>query len=65
MLYTTILSHGLSVCARTHYVTANGVRNGLEWPVHLIMKADVDPSRSAPRARKGGGVVDSCECPVI
>ena len=28
-VYVTIQSHGLSVGARTHYVTANGVRNGL------------------------------------
>ena len=27
--YVTIQSHGLSAGARTHYVTANGVRNGL------------------------------------
>ena len=27
--YVTIQSHGLSSGARTHYVTANGVRNGL------------------------------------
>ena len=26
----TIQSHGLSAGARTHYVTANGIRNGLE-----------------------------------
>ena len=29
-VYVTIQSHGLSAGARTHYVTANGVRNGLE-----------------------------------
>ena len=28
-VYVTIQSHGLSVGARTHYVNANGVRNGL------------------------------------
>ena len=28
-VYVTIQSHGLSAGARTHYVTANGVRNGL------------------------------------
>ena len=27
--YVTIQSHGFSADARTHYVTANGVRNGL------------------------------------
>ena len=27
-VYVTIQSHGLSAGARTHYVTANGVRNG-------------------------------------
>ena len=28
-VYVTIQGHGLSAGARTHYVTANGVRNGL------------------------------------
>ena len=28
-VYETIQSHGLSAGAQTHYVTANGVRNGL------------------------------------
>ena len=28
-VYVTIQSHGLSAGARTHYVIANGVRNGL------------------------------------
>ena len=28
-VYVTIQSHGLSADAQTHYVTANGVRNGL------------------------------------
>ena len=28
-VYVTIQSHGLSGGARTYYVTANGVRNGL------------------------------------
>ena len=37
-VYVTIQSHGLSAGARTHYVTANGARNGLltgrrEWTV--------------------------------
>ena len=36
MLNVTIQSHALSAGARTHYVTDNGVRNGLplpgEWP---------------------------------
>ena len=31
-VYVTIQSHGLSAGERTHYVTANGVRNGLLWP---------------------------------
>ena len=31
-VYATIQSHGLSAGARTHYVTANGVRDGLpQW----------------------------------
>ena len=34
-VYVTIQSHGLSVGARTHYVTANGVRNRLT----LLMKS--------------------------
>ena len=33
----TIQSHGLSAGARTHYVTANGVRNGL---LHVEQSAD-------------------------
>ena len=32
-VYVTIQSHGLSASAWTHYVTANGVRNGLVWVV--------------------------------
>ena len=28
-VYVTIQSHGLSAGARTHYVAANGIRNGL------------------------------------
>ena len=33
-VYVTIQSHGLSAGVRTHYVTANGVRDGLprQWP---------------------------------
>ena len=39
-VYVTIQNHGLSAGARTHYVTANGVRNGLvpylvAWPTPL------------------------------
>ena len=34
MLSVTIQSHGFSAGARTHYVTANGVRNGLPRPVN-------------------------------
>ena len=30
-VYVTIQSHALSAGARTHYVTANGVRNGLTF----------------------------------
>ena len=30
-VYVTIQSHGLSAGAQTHYVTANGVRNGLRF----------------------------------
>ena len=32
-VYVTIQSHGLSAGAWTHYVTANGVRNGLPEPL--------------------------------
>ena len=32
-VYVTIQSHGISACARTHYVTANGVRDGLWRPL--------------------------------
>ena len=31
-VFVTIQSHGLSAGVRTHYVTANGVRNGLGTP---------------------------------
>ena len=30
-VYVTIQGHGLSAVAWTHYVTTNGVRNGLGW----------------------------------
>ena len=30
-VYVAIQSHGLSAGARTHYVNANGVRNGLSY----------------------------------
>ena len=33
-VYVTIQCHGLNVGARTHYVTANGVRNGLKACLH-------------------------------
>ena len=33
-VYVTIQSHGFSAGVRTHYVTANGVRNGLPVPPH-------------------------------
>ena len=32
-VYVTIHSHGLSAGVRTHYVTTNGVRNGLASPL--------------------------------
>ena len=37
-VYVTIQSHGLSAGARTHYVTANGVRNGLSHPGPCIAR---------------------------
>ena len=36
-VYVTIQSHGLSAGARTHYVTADGVRNGLRQARPLDM----------------------------
>ena len=39
-LNITIQSHGLSAGARTHYVTANGVRNGLEEEETPCLKED-------------------------
>ena len=42
-VYVTIQSHGLSAGARTHYVTANGDRNGLA------------SGRSVKDRRGGGG----------
>ena len=35
-VYVTIQSHGLTAGAGTHYVTANGVRNRLFVPYHLM-----------------------------
>ena len=34
-VYVTIQSHGLSAGARPHYVTANGVRNGLAHTIPI------------------------------
>ena len=40
-VYVTIQSHGLSAGARSHYVTANGLRNGLSpipdpaWSIYM------------------------------
>ena len=34
-VYVIIQSHGLSAGAQTHYVTANGVRNGLTAPCDI------------------------------
>ena len=36
-VYVTIQSHGLSAGARTHYVTAYGVRNGLREYLHASL----------------------------
>ena len=38
-VYVTIQDHGLSAGARTHYVTANGVRDGLRFPKILYSLA--------------------------
>ena len=38
-VYVTIQSHALSAGVRTHYVTANGVRNGLESSHQLRCKS--------------------------
>ena len=36
-VYVTIQSHGFSAGVRTHYVTANGVRNGLNTVLQKVM----------------------------
>ena len=38
-VYVTLQSHGLSAGARTHYVTANGVRNGLMYLSELAARS--------------------------
>ena len=52
--YVTIQSHGFSAGARTHYVPANGVRNGLFGPQHTVtalterVHSGPCPTRPAP-----------------
>ena len=60
-VYVTIQSHGLSAGVRTHYVTANGVRNGLglsqtqklsegelsEFPVGTVAVSLASPSKAS------------------
>ena len=53
-VYITIQSHGLSAGAQTHYVTANGVRNGL-WPApYWPMPPTGLPPVGRPWRRAGG-----------
>ena len=50
-VYVTIQSHGFSADARTHYVTANGVRNGLGSTLYMaidIMSNWVSPGGTLP-----------------
>ena len=50
-VYVTIQSHALSAGARTHYVTANGVRNGLlKWGVGTsrVGERNLDPAPNCP-----------------
>ena len=54
-IYVTIQSHGFSAGARTHYVTANGVRNGLTPG----LPPDNRPSSWRPASRNAG----SCRAP--
>ena len=46
-VYVTIQSHGLIAGVRTHYVTTNGVRNGL-----CFSMAPIRPILSSPRGRR-------------
>ena len=46
-VYVTIQSHGLSAGVRAHYVTANGVRNGL-------CQGSVSPAGSESPVAEGG-----------
>ena len=60
-VYVTIQSHGLNAGVWTHYVTANGVRNGL-WCPHLWLPVNVGLISSRYRAHLyrlegGDGVV--------
>ena len=52
-VYVTIQSHGLSAGARTHYVTVNGVRNGLRRVMH---------TQTDCLTQIGGGQSESCTC---
>ena len=40
-VYVTTQSHGLSAGARSHYVVANGVRNGLYLRLKILVHTDV------------------------
>ena len=56
-IYVTSQSHVLSVGARTHYVTANGVRNGL--CLSRPPEATID-MRRGNRKCIGGHVIGAC-----
>ena len=49
-VYVTIQSHGLSAGARSHYVTANGVRNGLR----VLMTTELGSYSTAAKTGKPG-----------
>ena len=50
-VYVTIQSHGLSIGARTHYVTAYGVRDGHDTAPPLALKPVHD---TTPSLKPGG-----------
>ena len=52
-VYVTIQNHGLSAGARTHYVSTNGVRNGLLGSMTLGLRP-VSPSQAGPGSISAG-----------
>ena len=59
-VYVTIQSHGLSAGERIHYVTANGIRKGLELPISC--SPPHPHARQPPSASPGpqGRAAQSC-----